>query len=306
MPKTIPAQLLTHKAQQVTTLCRLLKIVCKDGTEFGFANLDIDVTYNDLLGETNSPGGALVYRSGNGFIPYRMESVAGTAVDNTDMAGLVSSPEELGLTEEDLRAGKLDYANAYVYEVNYEDLTPGRHEIIARGNCGKVSVAEDGFKAEFRSLTQRLKQTIGEVTSITCRAQFGDARCGKTRTWTNATVTSVSGTEPDRVFTCSGLAGASGFYEPGLIEILSGPHTGLQVEVESFTSGGGITLMFPTYYPNFVGMLICISQDCSKDWDDATHGCVYHWGSERALHFRGEPKIPLGQEGSLSTPGADI
>lgn len=305
MPKTIPAALLAHKAQQVTTICRLLKVICKDGTQFGFANLDIDVSYNDLL-DANSPGSALLYRSANGFIPARMQNVAGTSVDNSDMAGLVSEASSLGITEAEIRSGKLDFADAWVYEVNYEDLTPGRHEIIARGNCGRVSMAEDGFRAEFRSLTQRLKQTIGEVTSITCRAQFGDARCGKTRTWTNATVTSVSGTEPDRIFTCSGLAGATDFYVPGVVEILSGDHTGLQVEVEAFSSGGIITLMFPLYFPAFVGMLIRISQDCTKDFDDDAHGCLYHWSTDRTLHFRGEPKLPLGQEGALGTPGAEI
>lgn len=305
MPKVIPVALLAHKAQQVTTLCRLLKVICKDGTQFGFANLDIDVTYNDLL-DANSPGSAMLYRSAQGFIPARMQNVAGTSVDNSDMAGLVADTALLGITEAQIRSGILDFAEAWVYEVDYEDLTAGQHEIIARGNCGQVSMAGPGFRAEFRSLTQRLKQPIGEVTSITCRAQFGDTRCGMAFTWTNTTVTSVSGSEPDRIFTCSGLAATDDFYVPGVIEILSGDHEGLQIEVEAYATGGIITLMLPLYYPAFVGMQLRIRQDCTKDAEDAEHGCIYHWGADWVLHIRAEPKIPLGQEGVLGTPGAEI
>lgn len=304
--KTIPVQLLTHKAQQTTTLCRLLKIRCKDGTIFGFANLDVDVTYDDDAGEGSPSDGPIVYRSANGFTPARLHAAAGTSVDNSDLRGVTVALEELGITEEQVRSGKLDYADAWVYEVNYNDLTTGRHEIMARGKCGAVNMQDTEFVAEFRSLMQLFKQSLGKVTSITCRAQFGDAECGKERVWITAAITSVDGDEPDRVFTASGLAHGTGYFVPGVVRITSGRNEGKQIEVEAFTSGGVIELSLPAYFAFEVGDAFDISEDCSKVWDDEAHGCPHHWGSERTLHFRGEPLIPLGQEGALSTPGAEL
>lgn len=305
MPKTIPSVLLAHKAQPVTTLCRLLKIRCKDGTTFGFTSLDRDITYNDGIGP-DSPSTATLYHSSNGFTPVRLSTAAGTSVDNTDLNGILADLDTLGITEQQVRSGKLDYADAWVFEINYNDLTPGHHEMKARGNCGAVTAQGEGFSAEFRSLMQRLKQSLGEVTSVSCRAKFGDTRCGKAFTWIAATITAVSGTEPDRIFTCASLGQATDFFVPGVVEVLSGDNEGATIEVETFTSGGIITLSLPTYFNFAVNDNIQIRQDCNKDWDDDEHGCLYHWTTDRALHFRGEPKIPLGQEGALSTPGAEI
>ena len=300
MSKVIPAALLSHKALPTTTLCRLLKVKCKNGTLFGFANLDTDITYND-----NSGDGAIVYKSANGFTPMRLSAAAGTSVDNTDLAGVVADLSAYGITEQQIRSGILDYANAYVYEVNYNDLTTGRHETKARGNCGNVTNSGEEFRAEFRSLTQRYKQPLGKVTSITCRAQFGDTQCGKPLTWVAGTVTAVSGTEPDRIFTASALTQAASYFVPGVVEWLTGNNAGLQVEVETFAAGV-VSISLPSFFSVAIGDTFRIRQDCTKVWADATHGCLYHWGTARPSHFRGEPLIPLGQEGALGTPGAEI
>jgi len=299
--KTINATLLTHKALTTTTLCRLLKLKAKDGTIWGFANLDIDVAYDD-----NSGDGSIDYKSANGLVMARLATAAGTSVDNTDLSGVAADVALDGVTEEQIRAGLLDYASCWVYEVNYNDLTTGRHEVKARGNAGTVAMSGEQFRAEFRSLTQHFKQPIGEVTSITCRARFGDTRCGKSYTWVSATVTSVDGTEPNRIFTCSALAGATDEYVPGVVLITSGDNSGKEVEVEAFTTGGIIELTEGLYYTPTVGMTLDIRRDCSKVWDDTDHGCKYHWSTDWNLHFRGEPLIPLGQEGELSTPGAQL
>lgn len=314
MSKVIPAQLLTHKALETTTLCRLLKIKCKDGTIFGMANLDIDVVYND-----NSGDGGITYKSINGFTPVRLAAAAGTSVDNTDLNGILADLAALGVTEQHARSGILDFADAWCYEVNYNDLLPGRHEVKGRGNCGNVTTRGEEFTAEFRSLTQRLKQAIGAVTSITCRAKFGSKPigtggaqpeerypCGKDYTWVAATITSVSGSEPDRIFTCSALAGITGKYDGGVIKVTSGDNLNCQVEVETFVTGGIITLSLPPYFAFAIGNTIDIREDCSKIHNDAVHGCARHWGAAWNLHFRGEPHIPLGQEGILGTPGAEI
>lgn len=310
--KTIPIDLQAHKDLETTTLCRLLLIILKDGTtKIGFTSLDIDVAYNN-------GDGSVTYRSAQGFTPSRISSQAGTSVDNADLVGILADLDTLGVTEEQVRAGVLDYADAWCYEINYNDLTTGRHEIIARGKLGQVTMDGEQFVAEFRSLMQILKQQITQVTSLTCRAKFGSQPigtgggaieerypCGKTPTWANYTVTAVDGTEPDRIFTASAMTEAASYYVPGVVEWLTGDNAGRQVDVAAFASDV-VTMIEPVYFPVVIGDTFRIRQDCTKDWNDASHGCLYHWGSNRALHFRGEPIIPVGREGEILTPGAGL
>ena len=123
-------------------------------------------------------------------------------------------------------------------------------------------------------------------------------------------MTSVDADEPDRIFevaTGSGWAG-EGAYNQGVIRVLTGDNAGAQMEVESHTHDSGgtgrIELLLPLPYPLQVGDQMDFQEDCSKVWDDAVHGCLHHWGTERALHFRGQPHIPVEDANNLQIPGA--
>ena len=56
--------------------------------------------------------------------------------------------------------------------------------------------------AELRTITQKLRQSVCELDSITCRATFGDSRCGvdAEALFVSGAVTNV-GSESDRIFT---------------------------------------------------------------------------------------------------------
>lgn len=321
MPKVIPIELLAHKASRITTRCRLMKLKCRDGDVYGLANLDVDVPFNDLSGDGDS-NGEINYLSTQSISPMTLSAAAGTSVDNSSFRSVVVDLMALGLTEDQLRAGKLDYADVWVYEVNYLDLTPGRREIKGRGKTGIVTLEGREFSTELRTLTQHYKQGIGAVTSIYCRALFGSMPigtggeqpeerypCGKPWVWTAFTITEVSGTEADRIFAVSGPAAATGFYEPGVLRMISGDNAGYEVEVETYTSdsdGKVIAISLPAYFDFAVGDEGEIRQDCTKIHDDTEHGCQYHWGADWVLHNRSEHRLPLGQEGELSTPGAEL
>jgi uncharacterized phage protein (TIGR02218 family) len=291
--KSIPAALLTHKAQQTTTLCRLLKLTYKNGTVRGFANLDEDVPYDD-------GDGVLIYRSAQGFTPSRFASSAGSGVDNADLVGLIADLASLGVTEHEVRNGILDYAAAVCYEINYEDLTAGRHEIIATGNAGQAAMRGEQFAVEFRSLSQRFKQNTTKRTSLTCRVAYGSTQCGATLAWVSANVSAVDGTEPDRIFTCSSLAQATDYFVPGVVEVVNGENEGAQMEVVAFVSGGVITLARPLYWPMAVNDDIRIRIDCPKTPDGCRDSRRNRWPND----FRGEHLIPIGREEELLTPGA--
>lgn len=295
--KSIPVALQSHKALPVTTLCRLLKIVCKDGTVLGFTSLDIDVDYDDL----SDTGGAVTYRSAQGFTASRIASAAGTGVDNADLNGIVADTDALGITEEQIRAGKLDYADGWCYEVNYLDLTAGRHEVIGRGKLGEVTMRGEAFKAEFRSLSQILRQNTTQLTSLTCRTTYGSTQCGATLSWDAVTVTAVSIAEPDRIFTDSARLEAADYYVPGVARWLTGDNAGAEVEVEQNTAGV-FTLARPLYFPIQIGDTAEVRIDCPK----TVAGCKDSRRNQFPNNFRGEHLIPVDRADELLTPGAGL
>jgi uncharacterized phage protein (TIGR02218 family) len=215
--KTIPIALQSHLDGDATTLCQLTRIETKDGTVYGFTDLDMDVVYDD-------GDGSVTYSSENGFTPSRVQASADLAVDNAELAGLVM---DAGITEPQIRAGLFDYARVKVYRVNYMDLTQG-HEVIASGTAGETIFSNNGWRTEFRSLTQQLKQPISKLYSLTCRVPFGSAKCGKAFTWVSGTVTAV-GANTKRQFTDTALTQADGYFDMGVVEWLTGNNAGAQM-----------------------------------------------------------------------------
>lgn len=295
--KSIPIALQTHYNGDATTTCYLLRILTKSGVLLGFASLDADVTYNPATVDPYGTGdawGVAVHRADNGFTPERMQESADLTVDNTDLRGWVS---DSGVTEAQIRAGLFDYAAVRLYRVNYLDLSAG-HELVAAGTLGETKFSAHSWKTEFRSLTQQLKQPICKVYSRTCRAKFDDAKCGKAFTWVSGTVTSIDGTEPDRIFTATALTQADGYFVPGVVEWLTGANAGAQMEVDAFTSGV-VTLTLPLAYPIAAGDTFRIRQDCDKTF------AMCKERHANTLKFRGEHLTP-SDGGQSMVPGADI
>lgn len=309
--KTIPAVLQTHMDGEATTLCYLARVETKDGTVMGFTTLDVDVAYDD-------GNGTVTYEADNGFEPARYQAAADMSVDNTDMRGWVT---DTGITEAQIRAGFFDFAIVTIYRINYNDLTSGRHEVVGHGTAGETEFSANSWRTEFRSLTQQLKQPVSKLYSLTCRARFGSQPigstasptngepeesfpCGKSWVWVAGSVDSV-GSDPLLDFT-DATFGTANAYKFGVIKWLTGDNAGHESEVATHATGGVFALQLPTPYQIQAGDTFEIREDCSKVWDDADHGCLHHWGSNRALHFRGEPHIPVSDNGSNQIPGAQI
>jgi uncharacterized phage protein (TIGR02218 family) len=287
--KRIPLQLQTHLREPATTWCFLLRVACVgrwDGVVFGFTTLDVDLSYDD-------GAGLISYRAENGFKPERIQSAADFSVDNTDLMGWVAAS---GITVEEVAAGLLDYAEVTVYRVNYMDLIQG-HEVVMFGTCGQTKCHGNAWVTEYRSLMQQARQTISTVYSLTCRAGYGDERCGMPFVWTDSVV-SAGWDDPNRVFVANGLAGDSGFYDLGVIQWLSGSNAGLESEVFSFEAGGLIRLALPAGFDIEAGDTFRIRQDCDK----AFATCK---AKGNVLNFRGEHLTPVSDT-SLSVPGAYV
>ena len=189
---TTSPTLLAHLAGDVLTLATLVTVTRRDGAVFGFTDHDRDLTFS---GRT--------YLAGT-YTASAISSAADMAVDNLEMASYLSGAV---VTESDLLAGLWNYASVLIEQVNYADLTLGSR-ILRRGTLGEVKYGRIGFSVELRGLTQALQQNIGELSSVRCRADLGDVRCGvdlasRTVTGTvqavdpdNRTLTDSTRTEP--------------------------------------------------------------------------------------------------------------
>lgn len=293
--RNIPPALQAHINTGCTTLCRLLKITLQDGREFGMATLDRDVDYNGTT-----------YYAQNGFDPSIIATDTRFGVDNGEGYSLYSV-DIPGITAAMAARGELDGAEWVMYMVNYKDLSMGAITLDA-GDLGEVRTVRDTvFIPELLSYAMRLRQSIGHVDSITCRAIFGSEANSQTgcgvdaeALWEAATVAGVSADEPKVTFTAGDLSAVSIAVPHWRVRWTTGDNVSDRLyQVESLDTGTGvITLIEPLPFPVQIGDELEVRPDCDKLF--ATCRDVY--GNE--LDFKGENLIPVGQ--ASDTPGASV
>ena len=268
MSRTLSAALTTHSNLEVTTLATCWKIVRKDGTIMGYTSHDKDVTYD---GVTYSP--AEYVRVSN------MEQTADAAPGNIDIN--VAFGE--GITKADISKGKYDYAELYVFMINYADTSQGIVQLIS-GNLGEITVDEYAGTFAFRSLSDKLQNTTGRSYDYRCNAQLGDARCGVTLATYTFTGTVTSVTDQGK-FTDTGKVEADGYYNYGTVEFTSGLNNGWIREVKAFSSGQ-FTLFEPTPYVIAVGDTYSAIAGC----DGFPDACKTKF--DNYVNNRGFPHLP--------------
>lgn len=299
--RDIPALLLAHLQQPVTTTCRLLKITLRDGTtSFGFTTLDQSIAYDDGDGE-------LAYTATNSFDQSAFSSDSSYSLDNAEGTMLISDDVSPDVTIDMINRGALDDARWVCYLINFLDTSMG-HVILDAGDVGQVRTRFGMvWLPELLSYAVRLRQPIGRVDSRTCRAIFGsdaDSQhgCGydAESLWATGTVVSV-GVESDRAFT--GDVTETSFSVdpfPGRVEWLTGSNAGMTLWTDSFDAGA-VELGEPTPYPIQAGDTFRIRPDCRKRYQE---DCIATW--DNGINFKGEPLIPVGDAGAGQTPGAQV
>ena len=277
--KPLSTAMAAHLRAPVTTLATCWKITRRDGTTLGFTDHDTDITY-----------ASVTYMAASGFTPSAVASSAALNVDDLDVEGMLSAG---AITEADIMAGKYDYAEIEVFQVNYASTEMG-HIPLRTGWLGEVQTQGERFVAEVRGLTQQLSQTLGERYSPGCRAQLGDAKCavdlsGFTHTGTITNVTSRS------VFADAAHEQADGFFTNGTITLTSGANAGYTMEVKNY-SDDTFVLTLPLPADVEVGDSYSAVAGCDKTL--AT--CIATFSN--AENFRGEPHVP-GIDRMLETAG---
>jgi uncharacterized phage protein (TIGR02218 family) len=318
MTRSIPIQLQSHLFGGATTICALVKItpVQPGYAEYGVTTHDADVLYDGMnyLAAIGTEPSTLVASSDL--------SVAGG--ESKQLMPVFDTP----VSEADMVAGAYDFAKFVIYLVNYRDLTPGRHILLQTGTLGRNTITDSGLSwvTELRGMTQRLKQSITEKWSLTCRATFGSVPIGTGAPgkkeerfpcnfdtdplWEAGTVDAV-GADTTQLFATSGLypladgdAPFSGALTgvPGVVKWLTGRNAGRSDETETFINVNGdgteqaIGLTFGAMFPIEIGDTFEWRPDCPK----TITGCKArgNWPN-----FRGESSIPVSDNGAL-TAGA--
>jgi uncharacterized phage protein (TIGR02218 family) len=281
--KQISIALAGHLTGETTTLASCWKLTRRDMTVFGFTDHDQDIVFSGVT-----------YKAATGFTPSAIENNSSLGVDNLDIDGMLSDSD---IKETDILAGKYDFAEIEIFQVNYNDLTQGALK-LRRGWLGEVSLQKHHFVAEVRGLTQRLSQTIGELYSPSCRATLGDGRCTvnlASHTVNGSVTTFLSNQE----FKDSARTEDSGIYSLGVLTFTSGANNGLSIEVKEYTklSGAGqILLALPMPYPIVVSDTYRMSKGCDK----TIQTCFNRFNN--VANFRGEPSVP-GLDRMLETAG---
>ena len=161
--KTLPSGYATHVAGGTTSLAHLLKITRLDGEIFAFTSANADVTISSQL-----------YVAAPGLNVSSVELSAGLAVDNLELSTLDDGST---FTRADVLGGL--WRNATFTLSKYNQVTPADGvDVIMAGTLGNVQLQRGMVTAELRGLQQILQQSVGNVTSKTCRARLGDSLCG--------------------------------------------------------------------------------------------------------------------------------
>jgi uncharacterized phage protein (TIGR02218 family) len=270
-----------------------------DGQIFGFTTHDVAIVYDASDGD-----GPTTYLASSGFTNTATAARADLSVDNTDVTGFLESDS---LTESDLRAGRFDDAAITIRIVNWADLTQG-DVLLRRGTLGIVKMKRGMFTVEIRGLTHKLTTRIGATYGPICRAPFGSGLNGirldshylckfdvvtVRQTGTLAAVLDSRTFEP-----ASGLTGAAGWFNDGLITFTSGAASGLVAEIQSWD--GVVLALFTSIPPDVLpsaGDAFTIEPGCNKTIDN----CQNKFSN--IVNFRGEPFIP-GMDQLLDYPVA--
>src|SRR5688572_9507052 len=125
--KDISAGLLAKHQNSTMFKATCVKVVCKDGTEYGFVNINQGFTYEGVE-----------YKPVNSFLPTSINNEEGTGVSAMD-ADIVISDNPI--TIEDINTRKFQGAEVTVFGVDYTDLELG-HEVKFYGHIGRTTILD--------------------------------------------------------------------------------------------------------------------------------------------------------------------
>lgn len=259
--------------QTVTTLATCWNITRKDGVVMGFTDFSKNIVY-----------GNVTYQAKTGYASTTIESSNGLSADDMEIEGALSSE---AITEEDIIAGKYDYAEIMVFQIDYMNLAAEKN-ILRTGVLGNTIRGDNSFTAELRGLGQLAQRNIGELYSESCRAKFCDSRCGLNMLNYTFTGTVIAVSSDSFTISASGTNKSAGFFTRGTVAFTSGENNGIIMEIVGHIKNGAsdvLTPFLPLPAAIAVGDTMKVIAGC-----DGLFATCKTFGNY--LNFRGEPGIP--------------
>lgn len=276
--RTLSANLTTHLAKRAQTRCSMLRLDLVNGDVLSVTDHDKSLAFD--LGD-----GVATYTPRTGILPSDLSLSVGFDPDDIEVTGplVETATEDWHVTRAMILGGKFDDAVARFFQVNWDDLSAGAVKLL-KGYVVLAEVQGSKFKLTINSETSKFKQEIGRVISGYCDADFGDTRCGYTRTPLAATVATVTDA---RTFTVT-FAGSyvDDYFNKGTVEFQTGALAGTRpVEVSDWSSLGAVVLWTELPDAPEVGDTLNIYQGCVK----TREACMAY---DNIVNFRGFPDVP--------------
>lgn len=270
--KSVSAGYATHIGKSTTTLALCLKATRTDGEVFGFTSFDRSLTVS-----------AVVYVPG--LRPSAVKATADMQPTNSETEGGFGSA---AVTDEDIRAGRWDYAEIEVFRVNWADLTQGV-EKITKGRLGQITRGRTQFTAEMLGMQTLLTKQIGRLVGAECPYELGDDDC--TVDLAPFTITSTVSSSPgrDRFYDGSRTEVAD-YFTNGKVTITSGDNDGISREVKQYPGGsptGLVILQLPFPFDIAPGTTYTMHAGCRFRF---TEDCVAKFSN--GDNFGGFPHVP--------------
>lgn len=139
---------------------RFIKLERTDGEVFGFTNGDRE---REIEGVTYVPG----------FKPFAVQTGTDMQPGNTSADGGLSSA---GITEEDIKAGRWDFAYWEYFTAKWDNLALGTEPELS-GYLGTISRGRTRFETELNDLFALFNQQIGRLIQAPCDDDLGGPRC---------------------------------------------------------------------------------------------------------------------------------
>lgn len=289
MSRTIGTALAAHLAGNSHTRCNCLRLDLKDGTSLAITDHDADISF-----DLSDGAGSVAYSASTGILPSDLALATGFDASDIEVQGPIT---DTGLTTRAaFLGGRFDDAVAFLFQVNWADLTQGAIKLL-RGYVAQASVEGGKFRLTIHAETSKFSQTIGRVISAYCNHDFGDAKCQAVPVTADATVSAVTD-ERQFVVTYSGTF-ADDFWNRGTVVFTSGALDGTRpVEIFDFVSGGDgtgtVKLWTGLAEAPAVGDTLTLKQGCEK----TRTACM---GFDNIVNFGGFPDVP-GSDQVLAYP----
>lgn len=270
--KSIPSALLTHLAQEVTTLAVCWRVTRRDGVLILGTEHDQPIVVG-----TNSTALDLTgtYEAQAGITGSDVSSTSDMAVDNMEVRGAINMGDLtlVDLSAADIEAGLFDGASVTLFSVNWA--APNDGQIVHRtGVIGEINRSTDGeYKTELRGLTQYLSQKVVRSYGASCDAEFGDFRCG-VDIEAFAILATVAVVTSNRVFTVTLTSAMPGgatpaYFNGGLLRWGTGDNATYTMEARRVSEGAlvgdlDVELFLPMSQDVQVGDTLALIAGCDK------------------------------------------